>query len=62
MSGPVKVQVRDPDTDELLGEAVINNDYCLVCAGSATLTGTSTHANGTHVLTVKDVQRDSGAS
>lgn len=59
MSGPVKVQVRDPDTDELLGEAVINNDYCLVCAGSATLTGRTSHAN---VLTVKDVQRDSGAS
>ena len=55
----MKVQVRDPDTDELLGEAVINNDYCLVCAGSATLTGRTSHAN---VLTVKDVQRDSGAS
>ena len=29
----VKVQVRDPATDELLEEKIVNNDYIVVCAG-----------------------------
>ena len=30
----VKVQVRDPDTDELLEEKIVDNDYVVVCAGN----------------------------
>jgi hypothetical protein len=30
----VKVQVRDPATDELLEEKLVNNDYVVVCAGN----------------------------
>jgi hypothetical protein len=30
----VKVQVRDPDTDDLLEEKIIDNDYIVVCAGN----------------------------
>lgn len=29
----VKVQVRDPDTDIVLEERIVDNDYCVVCAG-----------------------------
>jgi hypothetical protein len=29
----VKVQVRDPDTDDLLEEKIVHNDYVVVCAG-----------------------------
>lgn len=30
----VKVQVRDPDTDELLEEKIVDNDYAVICAGN----------------------------
>lgn len=30
----VKVQVRDPDTDDLLEEKIVDNDYVVVCAGN----------------------------
>jgi hypothetical protein len=30
----VKVQIRDPDTDELLEEKIVDNDYIVVCAGN----------------------------
>lgn len=30
----VKVQIRDPDTDELVEEKIIENDYIVVCAGN----------------------------
>ena len=29
----VKVQIRDPETDELLEETLLNNDYTVICAG-----------------------------
>lgn len=29
----IKVQVRDPETDELLEEKLVDNDYIVVCAG-----------------------------
>lgn len=29
----VKVQVRDPETDELLEEKLLKNDYIVVCTG-----------------------------
>ncbi len=29
----VKVQIRDPETDELLEEKIVDNDYIVVCAG-----------------------------
>lgn len=49
----VKVTVTDPATGDVLGEQIVNNDYVLVCAGNRYLERTDTHANGTHVLTVK---------
>ena len=30
----VKIQIRDPDTDELLEEKILDNDYVVVCAGN----------------------------
>lgn len=51
--GPVKVTVSDPDTGEVLGERVIEDDYILICNGRSYLHYTSAYANGTHVLTVK---------
>lgn len=30
----VKVQVRDPDTDDILEEKILDNDYVVVCAGN----------------------------
>ena len=53
MDDAVKVTVSDPDSGEVLGERVIRNDYMLVCAGTRYLANTQSHANGTHVLTVK---------
>jgi hypothetical protein len=53
MSAAVKVTVTDPDTGDVLGEKVIDNDYILVVAGSCHLAHTNASANGTHVLTVK---------
>lgn len=51
--GPIKVTVSDPDTGEVLGERVIEDDYVLICNGRSYLDGMQTYANGTHVLTVK---------
>ena len=31
----VKVQVRDAQTDELLEEKILTNDYIVVCSGHA---------------------------
>jgi hypothetical protein len=31
---PIKVQVRDPETDELLEEKILNNDFTVICAGN----------------------------
>lgn len=30
----VKIQIRDPDTDELLEESIISNDYAVICVGN----------------------------
>ena len=57
MSGPIKVTVSDPDTGEVLGEQVIDNDYVVICAGNRYVASTNTHANGTHVLTIKREER-----
>jgi len=56
MSEPdrLKVTVSDAATGEVLGERVIYDDYMLICAGHPYLAHTTAHANGTHVLTVKD--------
>lgn len=50
---PVKVQVRDPETDEVLAEHVIEHDYVIVCAGECYVAATQIYKNGTNVLTVK---------
>ena len=58
----IKVTVSDPDTGEVLGEAIIDNDYTLICAGSCYLDGTQASRNGTHVLTVKGAPSPSNGS
>jgi hypothetical protein len=50
----LKITVSDASTGEVLGEQVIYDDYVLVCAGQPYLANTQCHANGTHVLTVKN--------
>ncbi len=57
MSEAVKVTVTDPASGEVLGEAVVDNDYLLIVAGRCFLAGTQAHLNGTHVLTVKNAAR-----
>lgn len=52
----IKVTVSDPETGELLDEAVIENNYLIICAGNHYLANRQHHANGTATLTVK-VQR-----
>lgn len=54
MSDPIKVTVSDPATGEVLGEHVVDNDYLLICAGRTYQHAVTRHANGTHVITVKD--------
>ena len=56
MAEPIKVTVSDPATGEVLGEQVIDNDYVVICAGNRYVASTNTHANGTHVLTIKREQ------
>jgi hypothetical protein len=53
VSEPIKVTISDPTTGEVLAEQVVDNDFVLVCAGNRYLANTTTHANGTAVLTVK---------
>lgn len=53
----LKVTVSDAVTGEVLGEQVIYDDYLLICAGHAYLAHTTAHANGTHILTIKDAGR-----
>lgn len=53
MGEPVKVTVSDPDTGEVLGEAIIENDYTIIAAGTCYVANATAHANGTHVLTIK---------
>lgn len=53
MNEPIKVTVSDPATGEVLGEQVVDNDYVVICAGNRYVAQTNTHANGTHVLTIK---------
>ena len=53
MQKSVKVTVSDPQTGEVLGEQVCEDDYVLVVAGTCYRDGVQVHANGTHVITVK---------
>ena len=53
MRDAIKVTVTDPDSGEVLGERVIENDYILICAGNRYLSHTDAQVNGTHVLTVR---------
>lgn len=53
MSDPIKVTVSDPETGEVLGEQLVEDDYVVICAGRTRLEHTQRHANGTHVLTIK---------
>lgn len=59
MTDPIKVTVSDPATGEVLGEQVVDDDYVLVCAGTAWLSSTQAPPlTGTHQLVVKGVRRD----
>lgn len=58
MSEPIKVTVTDPDTGEVLGEQIVDNDYVVICAGRRYLDSTQAHANGTHVLTIKTMAKN----
>lgn len=53
MSEPIKVTVTDPETGEVLGEQIVEDNYLLICAGNRYLHHENLHANGTAVLTVK---------
>ena len=53
MSAAIKVTVSDPDSGEVLGEQIVDNDYVLICAGNRYVSNTDAHANGTHVVTIK---------
>ena len=53
MSAAVKITVTDPDSGEVLGEQLLNDDYTVICAGDRYLAHTNAHANGTHVVTIK---------
>lgn len=55
---PVTVRVVDPKTQEILGEATIENDYAIICAGSAYLYYSDVSGD-THTLTIKGVKRSS---
>jgi hypothetical protein len=52
MSEPIKVTISDPETGEILDEAVIDNDYVIVCAGNRYLEGVTKYEN-TVVATIK---------
>jgi len=49
----VKVTVTDPESGEVLGERVIENDYMVITAGNRYLDGVSAYGNGTAVCTIK---------
>ena len=34
MAEPIKVTVTDPDSGEVLGEQLLDNDYLVICAGN----------------------------
>ena len=58
MSDPIKITVTDPESGEVLGEQVIDNDYVVICAGSRYVSGTQTYpGKGTAVITIKDSRR-----
>lgn len=54
MADPIKVTVSDPNTGEVLGEQVIEDDYVLICAGRTHVASTQIYAIGTHVVTIKN--------
>ena len=61
MAEPIKVTVTDPESGEVLGEQLLDNDYLVICAGNRYLAHTNAHVNGTHVVTIKrDVGADRG--
>lgn len=53
MAEPIKVTVTDPDTGEVLGERILDNNYMVICAGNRYVHHENLHANGTAVLTIK---------
>lgn len=48
----IEVTVRDTENGESQ-TATIENDYIIIAAGTCEVASTQTHANSTHVLTVK---------
>jgi hypothetical protein len=53
VSAPIKVTVTDPESGEVLGERVIENDYMVVTAGNRFVEHVNAYGNGTAVVTIK---------
>jgi hypothetical protein len=53
MSDAIKVTVTDPDSGEILGEHILDNDYLLICAGNRYLAYEQQYPGKGVVLTVK---------
>jgi len=51
-----EVTVRDTETGETGTKTIEENDYFLLTTGSCYLAHTVAHANGTHVLTVREAK------
>lgn len=53
--GPVKVTISDPESGEVLGEKILDDDYLIITAGNRAVAHVNAHSNGTHVCTIKVV-------
>lgn len=51
----VKVTVTEVDSDVVLGERVLDNDFMIITAGNRELAHVSAYGNGTQVATIKVV-------
>lgn len=55
---PIMVRVLDPETEEVLGETIIDNDYAIICAGTAHVSYTNV-SGSTHTVTIKGTRSSS---
>lgn len=55
----IEVTVRDTETGDT--DTAVVEDYVLICAAPCRLDSRQAHANGTHVLTVKEARRALGS-
>ena len=50
----IRITISDPDTGEVFETKDLTDDYLIICEGTAEETSIQAHANGTHVITVKN--------